>query len=569
MRILQTLKNRMNLSIVLMLCLFLLVAFLILYPLAMVLYGSVWTTSPGAPGEFSLNGYVQTFLTADTYQVIWTTFFLSVVRTFFAVTAAIFFAWVIARTNVPYKGFLELGLLFLFFLPLLPRIMAWILLLSPRTGLINVFLRVLPFDVPSINVFSYFGIIWVGSLIWVPILYIFIAPAFKAMDASMEDSARMSGAGLWTTVRRINLPLLAPAIVATTALGFVRMMESFSVEALLGMRADIFVFTTRIYAYVVHADVPNYPAGMSLATTLLVITFLLVALQWKVLGPRTQYTTVTGRGYQARPVDLGRFRWVAFGIVLLFIVVSMVLPLAVLVWGSFMKISGVFMKDMYTLSHWKRALNDPTLWKVIRNSVVMSISVATVGMILCALISYVVIKTRFIGRRALDLIVWIPWAIPSVVLALGFLWAYFSLPLPFSIYGTLWLMIICLMVKGFPVGTRTMSSTIVQISDELEECARVLGASWTQTFRRIVLPLLIRGFLAGWILLFCFSMKDLATVILLYGPGSSVMATQEFVWWNSGNLEEAIILGLIEASLISVFFIASQLIGGRFSRAVV
>ncbi len=561
----MAIKSRVSFPGASSICLLSLVAFVVLCPLGMVFYGSVWSSSPGAPGHFTVKGYVEVFGQAHTYLLLGNTFILAVIRTFFSVAIAVVLAWLVTRTNVPHKNFLELCLLFVFFMPLLPRVMAWILLLSPRTGLINVFLRnVLPFDIPALNVFSYGGIIWVGVLSWVPILYIFVAPAFRAIDGRLEDAARMSGAGLFTTVARINLPLLAPAILATTALGFVRMMESFTIEAMLGIRAKIYVLTTQIYGYIVYPDRPDYPPAMALAVTLLVITFAVIALQWRLLGQK-QYATVTGRGFQARPVDLRRWRWPAFACAFLFITMSMLLPLGVLLWTSLMKVPGVFMADMYTLAHYRAALNDSTLWTAFQNTALMATAVASVGMVLCSLISYVVVKTRFFGKQALDLISWIPWALPGIVLALGFLWAALLSPLPFSLYGTLTLMGLCLITKGLPLGTRTMSSTLVQISDELEEAARIHGASWSQTFLRVVLPLLTHGFAAGWILLFAFAVKELDAVIMLAGPHSSVISTQIFSWWQLGHFQAAAILGLLESLLITIFFLASRLISRRLA----
>ncbi|MBI2361633.1 MAG: iron ABC transporter permease [Deltaproteobacteria bacterium] len=556
----MAIKGRVSLPRVLSICLLLLVAVMVLYPLGMVFYGSVWSSSPGAPGHFTLKGYVEAYGQAHTYALLGNTFILAVIRTVFSVAIAVLLAWLVTRTNVPHRNFLELGLLFVFFMPLLPRVVAWILLLSPRTGLINVFLRnILPFDIPALNVFSYGGIIWVGVLSWVPILYIFVAPAFRAMDGRLEDAARMSGAGLFATVTRINLPLLAPAILATTVLGFVRMMESFTIEAMLGIRAKIYVLTTQIYGYIVYPDLPDYPPAMALAVTLLVLTFALVVFQWRLLGQK-HYPTVTGRGFQARPVDLRRSRWPAFAAAFLFIALSMFLPLGVLLWASVMKVPGVFMDDMYTLAHYRATLNDPTLWTAVKNSVLMAMAVASIGMVLCGLMSYIVVKTRFFGRRALDLISWIPWAVPGIVLALGFLWAALLSPLPFTLYGTLTLMSLCLIIKGMPLGTRTMSSTLVQISDELEEAARIHGASWSQTFVRVVLPLLAHGFAAGWILLFAFALKELDAVIMLAGPQSSVISTQIFSWWQLGHFQAAAILGLLESVLITIFFLAAQLL---------
>ncbi|MBI2853855.1 MAG: iron ABC transporter permease [Chloroflexi bacterium] len=559
----MSIKNRVNRSSILMACLFLVVGFMILYPVGMVFFGSVWSSMPGASGHLSPRGYIEAFGNPSTYSLLWTTFWLATVRTVISVAIAISLAWIMARTNVRGKRILEISLLFTFFVPLLPRILAWIVLLSPRTGLLNVFLAdILPFHLPPLNVFSYGGIILVSILVWVPVLYIFIAPAFKSMDASLEEAAKASGASMWSTVTRINLPLLAPAILATTALGFVRSMDSFVVEAMLGIRADIYVLTTKVYNYINLTEPPNYPAAMALSVTMLVITFFIVFFQWKLLGGK-EYTTVTGKGYRPQVTKLGWGRWIAFAYVLTFLVVSTFLPLGVLIWGSFMKVVGVFSDSMYTFSHYQRAFSASGLWLAMKNTVLMSTAVATAGMVLCSLVAYTVVKTRVSGRRVLDFVVWIPWAVPSIVMALGFLWAYLFLPLPFRIYGTLLLMILALTTTGLPLGTRTMTSTIVQISNELEESAKASGATWLRTFTIIMVPLLSRGLVSGWILLFAFAVKDLSTVILLYSPESTVMSTQVWDWWRTGFLEEAIVLGLLEAVLIAICFVAATMLGER------
>lgn len=548
--------------------LLLIVAFQVLYPLGMLFYGSIRDALPGLPGSFTFKGYIDIFKDQETYSLLWRTFWLAAVRVIIALGLAGFLAWTIARTNIPLKRFLEASVLLLFFMPLQPKVLAWILLLSPKTGLLNQFLRsILPLGEGGLNIYSYAGIVFVGALLWVPILFVLLVPAFRAMDANLEESSRMSGASVWATIWHVNIPLMSPAILAAAILGFIKMLESFIVEAMLGVPVRIWVLTTRIWDYLAHQQPPRYPEAMALSVILLLIAFLAVVMQWRVLGKK-DYTTVTGRGYRAQPQDLGKLKYPVFFAVLGIVLVDLYLPLGVLVWGSFMRFAGMFMPDMYTLKHWQEALSHPLLLKSLWNTVKMASASATLGMILCSLVAYVVVRTRYVEGRVLDLVTWIPWAVPAIVMAVGFLWAYVMLPLPFglTIYGTMFLLILVFINKGFPLGTRSMTSTMIQISRELEEASRIHGANWVQTFTRVVLPLVLPGFLAGWLLLFSVAAKDLATVILLYNADTTVLATVMFEWWYTGRLEAAIVLGVVQAALIGVAYLGATLLGRKLAR---
>ncbi|MBI2854069.1 MAG: iron ABC transporter permease [Chloroflexi bacterium] len=546
-----------------------LVGFLVLYPLVMLFFGSLNEGFTASRGNLDFHAYIKIYTDASTYTLLLRTLWLAIARTAIAVIIAAFLAWVITRTNVPFAGFLQAMIMFNWFMPMLPKILAWIILLQPKVGLVNQLLRtVLPVTGDGLNIYSYGGIIFVGSFVWIPILFIFLVPAFKAIDASLIESSRSSGASVWTTMWRVELPLLAPAMLAATALAFLRMVESFTPEALLGLPANIYVFTTKIYHSISKAPT-DYSSATALAVTLLIITTATLIIQWKLLGKK-QFTTITGRGFRAYRMDLGKWKWVVFAGVLLFIAIDLFVPMGVLIWGSFTKVAGVFMPDMYTFAHYKRAFSSAILMKGLQNTIVMGLAMASIGMILSSLIAYVVVKTRFKERRALDLLAYIPWAIPAMIMALGFLWAYIFLPLPFGIklYGTLALMTMALIVKELPLGSRTMASTMVQLSNELEESSRVHGATWAKTFRSIVLPLLGPGFLAGWILLFAAAVKDLATVIVLYSSPSTVISTMIFGKWAEGQFEVAIVLGVIQALLIALAYFAMNLVSRKFTSSV-
>jgi iron(III) transport system permease protein len=542
-----------------MVALLVIVCFLVLLPLGMLIFGSFRTDAPYRPSAFTLQGYVQTFGDASTYQVLWTSLWLAVARTTGAVGIAVFLAWVIHRTDCPLRGALDKLLYFRFFIPHIPIILAWMLLGSKKGFLNLIATDVLGLSSGPFDVFSYWGIVITGILGWSSFLYVFISPAFRAMDASIEESARMSGATQRTTLLRITVPLLAPAILATTVLAFVRSIGSFESELFLGTPVGIYVLTTKMFVHLKYTPI-NYPAGMAMAMILLALTILLVVVQWRILG-RRDYVTVTGRGYRPHPTQLGRFRWVVFALVVLFLVVDLVLPLAALILGSFMNVAGVVLPDNFTLKHYTQALGDRGFWELFNNTILVAGVAATVGMLLSALVAYSVVRTRYPGRRLLDLVSWLPWAIPGIVMGLGLLWAYVGLQsvLPIPLYGSIWLLVIAFITVGLPLGVRVMSSTIIQISSELEESGRTNGASWLQTVRYIWLPLLRPGLLAGWLTLLTLSVRDLSTIVLLYGPRSQVLSSRLFDWWQGGYLEEGVVLGLVQTVLVLIAFGLAQL----------
>ena len=309
-------------------------------------------------------------------------------------------------------------------------------------------------------------------------LFLFIHPAFLAMDATLEEAARMAGASAWRTLWRINLPLLMPALLASGILSFVVAMESFEIPQLLGTPANIFVFTTRIYDLAYGGHVANFGAAMVLALILLALTGSLIVVQWRLLRGRS-YTTVSGRGFQARPIDLGSGRWIAFAAMLTFFVVFGALPFVVLLLNSFMELSGFISWDMFTTTHWSNALGRDDVLRSIVDTLIVGVTAATLGVIVSIFISYVVTRTAWRGRKALDMMAWAPWAVPGLVMSLGFLWAFVWLP----IYGTLWVVVLALVARGLPVASRFFTTTMVQLSAELEESARIHGASWSADLR--------------------------------------------------------------------------------------
>jgi iron(III) transport system permease protein len=535
---------------------------MVVYPLGMVLYGSMKEVAPGQPGPLTLENWRLVLSDASTVRVFLTSIAIALPRTLLALILATVFAWTVARTTTPCKRLLEGLLVFMFFLPELPWILAWMLLGAPNVGLLNQWLSALVPGVDSlINVYSYTGLIVLGAVRSAPVLFLFVYPAFQAMDATLEEAARIAGASGWRTIWRINLPLLLPAILASGILSFVVAMESFEIPQLLGTPAKIFVFTTKIYDLAYGGHVARFGPAMALAVLLLLVTFSLIVAQWRILGSRA-YTTVSGRGYQARPLDLGRWRWVPFAFIVGFFLVFGALPFVVLLLNSFMQLSGFLGWEMVTTKHWTDALARSAVITSIKNTILVGVAAATLGVVVSALVSYVVTRTSWPLRKVLDMVAWVPWAVPGLVMALGFLWAFVWLP----IYGSLWLLVLVFVARGLPVGSRFFTATMVQIGAELEESARVHGASWLRTFARIWIPLLRPAVLGAWILLFVIAVRVLDLAVLFAGPGTRVLSVDIFFWTVTGRPEAASVLALLQTALVLAGYVVARLFLGRAPR---
>lgn len=547
---------------VLPLLLLLVAGVLVVYPVGMVLYGSFKEAAPGQAGATTLANWRAVLSDPSTFRVLANSILIALPRTVLALLLATAFAWCLARANTPCPRLLEGLLVFMFFLPELPWVLAWMLLGAPNVGLLNQWIQALLPGAPAlVNVYSYGGLIVLGAVRSATVLFLFIYPAFVAMDATLEEAARMAGAGAWRTLARVNLPLLLPALLAAGILSFVVAMESFEIPQLLGTPAKIFVFTTRIYDLAYGGHIANFGAATVLAVLLLALTLSLIAVQWKVLRGRS-YTTVSGRGYQARPVDLGGWRWLPFALIVGFFAVFGALPFAVLLLNSFMELSGFLSWELFTTRHWTDALGRAAVLTSIKDTLIVSVTAATIGIVASALIAYVVTRTAWRGRHVLDVVAWAPWAVPGLVMSLGFLWAFVGLP----IYGTLWLLVLVFVARGLPVGSRFFTGTMVQIGAELEECARIHGASWLRTFARIWIPLLRPAILGAWILLFVIAVRVLDLAVLLAGPGSRMLSVDIFLWTVTGRQEAASVLALVQTALVIAGYVGARWLLGRAPR---
>ena len=526
-----------------------LLGFLTLYPLLMVFYGSLHSAGPGSPGEFSLSGYRE-ILNARNLQIFINTIEISLVKTLISIVVAVFLAWVIARTDTPARRQLEVLITLPFFIPPILTATAWAMLGNTKVGVINLGWTWLTGSVdPIVNVYSFGGVVWHMCQYSVPFLFLFTVDVFRAMDPSLEEASRMSGASQWGTFRGVTLPLMFPAITSAFLLSFMHGIEAFESSLYFGLPAGISVITTEIYESIYHSAKPNYQVGAALSFAIMLFMFALVAVRSWLLRKRS-FHTVTGKGYAPRPIKLGPWRWATFSVCVLFFLLTVALPIGQLLIGSFFRFFGHYDVNTLTLEHYRRVLDSSVFWRATSNSLFLGVTGASATMILGAIVAYVVTRTRWAGRRLVDGLTWLPWMMPGMVLGVGMMWGFAMLPGPIDIYGTLWALFLAYVALGSPIAVRIMSTAYDQLAPELEESSRVHGAGWWQTLWRILVALSWPSFAVGWILLLFSIMRELSASVLLYSVDSIVLSVLLWRWWSEGRVEQVSVVGLMLMTLL-------------------
>ena len=364
-----------------------------------------------------------------------------------------------------------------FFIPPILTAMAWGMLGNPQVGVINLAWQWLTGSTTSpINVYSYGGVVWHMMQYSTPFLFLFIVDAFRAMDPTLEESSRMCGASRWQTFRRITLILMLPAIVASFMLSFIRGIESFESPLFFGLPAGITVITTEIYNAINHRATPAYQSATALSFAIMALMFLLVVWQWRLLRGRS-FATVTGKGYAPNVMKLGRWRWVTFAFCILFFVITVVLPVGQLLIGSFFKFFGFYEWDMLTFEHYVAVWQNREFWRAFGNTMLLGVMGASATMVLGGIVAYVTVRTRWRGRRLIDVLAWLPWMMPGMVLGVGFLWGFAMLPGPIPIYGTIWALLLAYMALGTPISVRVH---VERLPAALVRSRGMLARPWRQ-----------------------------------------------------------------------------------------
>ncbi len=531
------------------------IAALTLTPVLFIIINSFNAASPSENWRFGFDGWREAFGSPRTLAAIGYTFILNI-RSVVAIAVAFLFSWLLVRVRIPGGNFIEFSLWIAYFLPSLPLALSWILLLDPNYGLINQFLK--PLGI-GFNIYSLLGIAWIHlTATTIPIMTILLAPVLRQLDASLEEAARMCGAGSWQIFRRVLIPLLSPALFTVFLASLIRGLEAFQVELLLGKPIGVFVYATRIYD-LIQWEPPLFPQAMALSTLFLGLLFVL-ALFYQRFTSKRAFATISARGVSFRLMDIGRVRYVIAALLIVFVAISVYLPLVVLVVGSLMKLFGFFtIKDPFSTRHWTLVLGDPVFLSAIRNSIALGIGTASLGLFCYCLIGYALVRTEVVGRSVVNLLVWLPWAIPGILLGLAFLWLFLSAPVFSPLYGSYLGLVLVLLIKEMPIGVHMTKTAFVQIAEELEQVGRVCGAQWFYNFRRIVVPLISPVLVSIFAIVFMGAVRDIDTIILVGTASTRPLSILMMEYSMAGEMQAASILGVI----LSLFAVAIALVSRK------
>jgi iron(III) transport system permease protein len=542
----------------------LLLAYLTIVPLAMLVLGAVSASGSALDFKFTTRHLERVFTDQASLELLANSLIYSggAAAVAFAVGTSV--AWAVERTNVPLRNLWYGIALVPLIVPGIVHTIAWLFLLSPEIGWINAPLKTL-FGF-SLSVYSLPGMIWIEGLHTAPLAFVLMSTAFRAMDPSLEEAAAASRANAWKTFRRVTLPLLLPSVASVLLILFVRALEGFEVPAIIGVPGRIFVYTSRVYLSL-KLTPPNFGLAAAYGLVLLLISVVGLVLHRRATRRIERYTTVTGKAYRPRRLDLGRFRIVALAGLGLYGVLAIGLPLLVLIYASLVRVYSVPSLESLselTLSNYAFIVNDDLTRTAVFNSILMGLGAATIVVALTAVIAWVTVRTRLPGRGVLDFLAFVPITIPGIVLGISLIWVYFTIPI--RIYGTLWILLVAYTTRYLPYGIRGTSAAIIQVHRELEEAAAAAGARWWPTFRHILLPLLRPALVGTWIYIFIVSLRELGSSILLYSSESVVLAVRIFDLRDSGNYTSIAALSIFMIVILVILVAVLQRLGGRAIR---
>jgi iron(III) transport system permease protein len=544
----------------LMALLLLSLAFFLIWPVILLLINSFNTANDWfvEPRSWGIRHWIDAFQRPGLLTSLGNSLLIWTLTVSISFPIGVSIAWLLARTKIPFSHTLEFLFWVSYMVPALPTTIAWITLLDPDIGVINIALKSLfHLDQGPFNIFSVPGIIWANLMgHGISIKVMLLTPAFRNMDATLEEAARVGGAGNLRTVFKVTLPLMISPMMTVFALQLLRVFQSFETEYLLGMPIGFFVYSTKIFT-LIRNQIPNYGEATVLASLTLLIIALIIPLQRWILA-RRRYTTISG-SFRPGLIHLGNWNYVAFAAIAFLLALLTLGPLAILVLGSFMQRIGYFVLG-FTLEHWRFVLSDPVFVKALRTTLVLSISAAICSPLLFSMLAYILVRTRLPGRAALDFMIWSAGAIPGILAGLGLLWVFIGTPGLNFLFGTIWALIIVILLQGKTTGVNIMKGVLVQVGADMEEAARVSGAGWLRTYVMIWLPLLTPSLILLAVMNFVSAAGATSSIILLASRDTMTLSLMAL------ELSSVAVSNREAASIISIFIIALTISGALLVR---
>lgn len=548
-----------------------LVVAIAIVPLLYTINAAFYAQTPtGLSTERSVDAIVAVYATSQYLGYLGNALVLAISVTLVSMVAGVTMAVLIARTDIGYKKTFNFFIIMPLYLSPFTGLIAWIALGSRKTGFINVALmnglKSLGFNPePLINIWSYGGIVFVMFLFFCPFAYLFTVNNLQSVDSSLEEAARTHGASTLQTILRVTLPLALPAIFASALLIFVLSAEMYTIPGIVGSSVGFITLPWRIYQDSTMAPVHRAYAAAS-GTVLLWIMLGGVWLQHRITRVSTRFVTVSGKGFRGRPLALGAMRIPAAIFVTCYILASVALPVAALALSSVMKYSSAnFTAKLFTLEHYRQILTLQSFRDGLANTLLLALLTGLICVGVGFLISLLEVRRRSRWTKAIAFISVLPVAVPGIVYGLGLIWTYLSTPL----YGTIWVLLLAYTAKLLPYGVLVSRSGILQIHPELEQSARVSGATPLQTMVRVTMPLMKASLIAVLFFVMLMSIKELSASVLLYTQDSYVLSVLTWLYMDAGNYQFAAAVGLVQTLImLAVIAVTNTVFGVRLERTL-
>jgi iron(III) transport system permease protein len=522
---------------------------LVLYPIATIVFNSFNVARPGAPAALGLDGWRAALAEPGMQRAVVNTIALVGAHTLLAMPTAVLIAWLLARTDLPARRWLEFLYWIPYFLPAFGVTMGWVMLLDPEFGLANdLWARWIGTSNGPFNIYSFGGIVWVHLVSTaIAVKVMLLTPLFRNLDAGLEEAARVCGASKRQTFARIVAPLMVPAMLLVLTLAVLHGLQTFEIELILGAPIRFEVYSTKIYN-LLRQEPPVFAPATALSSLMLMAIIPLLAVQRR-LAVRGR-ATFTGRG-GSRTVRLGAWRYPALALVAGMCAVLTIVPLASLALGTFMTLFGYFHIDRpWTLDHWTRVIGDPLFLHGLRNTIVLGVGAAAAGLLLSSAVAYLSLRSKGVLAGGLDYLSWLPAALPGVLVGIGLLWVL-GMPLFRPLYGTIGVLVVATAITSLTTCTQLVKGNLGQLGTEMEDAARVCGATFWSAFRTIVLPLMRPVLVLVAAIAFTHAARDISSVALVATAGSRPLALLQLDYLAAGQYESALVVATL-LTLLSV-----------------
>jgi iron(III) transport system permease protein len=511
---------------------------ILLLPMIMVFYGSFTTTRFGEYVGFTLSNYITAFTSPDILPLFANTAVYAVGSALLGTSLGALLAWIVARTDTPGKIIVELLPLYPVLMPPIAKNIAWIVLLAPTSGVLNNLLRDwFGLNIEVFNAFSMGAMIWVFGLVLVPLTYLFMLPVFLRFDPSFEESAYVAGSGPLKTSIKITFPLVTPIFLSILILNLLRAIKSFTTPALQGIPAGIYVFITKVYDAVALTNNPGL--GTAYSSILVMVTVVLVLIYIQVTRRSEKFAVITGKGYRARAISIGKWRYLTLGVVIFYFLVGILIPFLVLLILAFIPFydyaTFINFKDHFTLNNFFSVFSHPSFVSGFYNSIYLSVAAAAIAVLASTIMAYVTQRSKVALTKGFEVGGTMPLSFPPMILGLGILLLLIETPL----YQTPWALLLALVIAFFPYALRNSSASLITIHRELDDAAFIHGAKFRTVFIKIVLPLLKGSVIAGFFYIFMEAMRNIEAVILLTAPGAEYGPVAIFEYFELGRWCEA------------------------------